>query len=412
MAVILDARYSKDEILEAYLNEIYLGRRGSIAITGVGEAARHYFGKEVADLDLAESATLAGMIKAPNAYSPFRNPERAMQRRDLVLQLMREEGKIDDAALRAALAEPVTSRAPASTIRTKAPHFVDFVKGELAERYGQQLKTEGLQIYTTLDVDLQQAGQRAVTRGPRRTREEVPAARAGVEGGAAPGRAHRRSSRRRARVRALVGGRDYRALAVQPRDAGAPAAGQPLQAVRLSRRLLAPRPADPPVTPATILRGLADHRRVGPEDRRGAVDAAQLRRRLPRADVGAPGARALDQHPDGARRRSRRGSPTCSAPRRRRGSARGCGPIPPSPSAPSRSRRWRSPARTPSSPTAASRVAPNAIVGVMTGDGTVLDRKATALHARAAGRRRLPRGFASCAAPSTAARPRGARGRA
>ena len=76
MATILDARYSKDEILEAYLNEIYLGRRGSIGITGVGEAARYYFGKEVSDLDLAESATLAGMIRAPNAYSPFRNPER------------------------------------------------------------------------------------------------------------------------------------------------------------------------------------------------------------------------------------------------------------------------------------------------------------------------------------------------
>ena len=101
MAVVLDARYSKDEILEAYLNEIYLGRRGSIAITGVGEAARYYFGKEVSDLDLAESATLAGMIRAPNAYSPFRNPERTRERRDLVLRLMLEEGKIDEAALRA-----------------------------------------------------------------------------------------------------------------------------------------------------------------------------------------------------------------------------------------------------------------------------------------------------------------------
>ena len=99
MAVILDARYSKDEILETYLNEIYLGRRGAIAITGVGEAARYYFGKEVADLDLAESATIAGMIRAPNAYSPFRNPERTRERRNLILRLMREEGRIDEAAL-------------------------------------------------------------------------------------------------------------------------------------------------------------------------------------------------------------------------------------------------------------------------------------------------------------------------
>jgi penicillin-binding protein 1B len=110
MAVVLDARYSKDEILETYLNEIYLGRRGSIAITGVGEAARHYFGKEVSDLDLAESATLAGMIRAPNAYSPFRNPDRTRERRNLILKLMREEGRIDEAAMQAAMEEALTPR--------------------------------------------------------------------------------------------------------------------------------------------------------------------------------------------------------------------------------------------------------------------------------------------------------------
>ena len=179
-------------------------------MTGVGEAARYYFGKEVADLDLAESATLAGMIRAPNAYSPFRNPERARQRRDLVLRLMREEGKIDEAALagRAGGAGHARSprRGPHATRRTSWTSS----RRELAERYGQQLQTEGLQIYTTLDVDLQQAGQRAVTRGPREPREDVPAAR----------RRRRRRRRCRARsscsspqtggVRALVGGRDYR----------------------------------------------------------------------------------------------------------------------------------------------------------------------------------------------------------
>jgi penicillin-binding protein 1B len=133
MAVILDARYSKDEILEAYLNEIYLGRRGAIAVTGVGEAARYYFGTEVSDLDLAESATLAGMIRAPNAYSPLRNPERARQRRDLVLRLMLEEGKIDEATMRAATAEPITPKTRVED-RTRAPHFVDFVKGGSSRR--------------------------------------------------------------------------------------------------------------------------------------------------------------------------------------------------------------------------------------------------------------------------------------
>jgi penicillin-binding protein 1B len=208
MALILDARYSKDEIFEAYLNEIYLGQHGSIAVTGVGEASRFYFGKPVADLDLAGSATLAGMIKAPNVYSPARNPEKAKQRRDLVLRLMREEGRIDEAALQQALAEPVSTRSRRPE-RTIAPHFVDFVKSELAERYGQKLKTEGLQIYTTLDVDLQQAGQRAVTEGlatlEKNYRRLAAAAREGPLQGALIGLEPETGA-----VRAFVGGRDYR----------------------------------------------------------------------------------------------------------------------------------------------------------------------------------------------------------
>jgi len=208
MALILDARYSKDEIFEAYLNEIYLGQHGSISVTGVGEAARYYFGKQVEDLGLAESATLAGMIKAPNVYSPARNPEKARQRRDLVLRLMREERKIDDAALQQALAEPLSthSRQPERTI---APHFVDFVKAELAERYGQKLKTEGLQIYTTLDVDLQQAGQRAVAEGlaglEKTYHRLAVASKQGPLQGALIGLEPETGA-----VRAFVGGRDYR----------------------------------------------------------------------------------------------------------------------------------------------------------------------------------------------------------
>jgi penicillin-binding protein 1B len=208
LALILDARYSKDEIFEAYLNEIYLGREGSVNVTGVGEAARHYFGKEAADLDLAESATVAAIIKAPNVYSPLRSPDRTRQRRDLVLRMMREEKKITDAELQAALAEPMRSQTR-RRVRTVAPHFVDFVKAELEEKYGEKLKTEGLQIYTTLDVDLQQAGQRAVTDGLAslekkygrlaRASKETPLQGALIMLEPQTGA-----------VRVLVGGRDYR----------------------------------------------------------------------------------------------------------------------------------------------------------------------------------------------------------
>jgi penicillin-binding protein 1B len=208
LAVILDARYSKDEIFEAYLNEIYLGQYGSIAVNGVGEASRHYFGKEASDLDLAESATIAAMIKAPNAYSPLHNPVRARQRRDLVLRLMREEKRIDDAALAQALQEPVVSLSRAQS-RTSAPHFVDFVKGELEARFGQQLKTEGLQIYTTLDVDLQRAAQRSVTQGlaaleKNYRRLAVNAKEEPIQGALIV------LEPRTGAVKAFVGGRDYR----------------------------------------------------------------------------------------------------------------------------------------------------------------------------------------------------------
>ena len=250
MAVILDARYSKEEILEAYLNEIYLGRRGGVAITGVGEAARYYFGSEVSDLDLAQSATLAGMIRAPNAYSPFRSPERTKQRRDLVLHLMREEGKIDDAALRAALAEPVTPTARVEE-RTRAPHFVDFVKSELADRYGHELETEGLQVYTTLDVDLQQAAQRSITQGlenlEKTYRRLASASKEAPLQGALIVLQPQTGG-----VRALVGGRDYRLSQFN----------RVTQAHRQPGSLFKPfvylaafsrRDLDPPITPATIL---------------------------------------------------------------------------------------------------------------------------------------------------------------
>jgi penicillin-binding protein 1B len=208
LSLILDARYSKDEIFEAYLNEIYLGREGSIAITGVGEAARHYFGKEAQDLDLAESATIAGMIRAPNTYSPLRNPDRARQRRDLVLKLMREEKRIDERQLAEALEEPLDSSSrPAS--RTIAPHFVDLVKSELSEKYGEKLKTEGLQIYTTLDVDLQEAAQKAVSGGLERLEKQYRRLAAAAKEAPLQG-ALIVLEPRTGLVRALVGGRDYK----------------------------------------------------------------------------------------------------------------------------------------------------------------------------------------------------------
>ena len=373
MAVILDARYSKDEILEAYLNEIYLGRRGSIAVTGVGEAARYYFGKEVADLDLAESATLAGMIRAPNAYSPFRSAERTRQRRDLVLHMMLEEGKISDAEMRAAIAEPVTPRTRVEE-RTKAPHFVDYVKAELAERYGQQLQTEGLQIYTTLDVDLQQAAQRAVSQGLEgleKTFRRLASKGAPLQGALIVVEPQTGS------VRALVGGRDYR-LSQFNRVTQAHRQPGSLFKPFVYLAAFARRDLEPPITPATILQDTpitiewgqkTDEESWTPRNYDGEYHGAMSARQAVERSINIPTVRV---------------SLTAGLPYVL-GAAKAAGIT-------SRLRGYPSvalgafeisPMEIASAYAAFANsgiaVARNAIVGVMTGDGTVLDRKSTEL---------------------------------
>ena len=375
MAVILDARYSKDEILEAYLNEIYLGRRGAVAITGVGEAARYYFGTEVSDLDLAQSAMLAGMIRAPNAYSPFRSPDRTRQRRDLVLHLLREEGKIDEAALRAALAEPVT---PLTRIeeRTRAPHFVDFVKGELADRYGHELETEGLQIYTTLDVDLQQAAQRSITQGlenlEKTYRRLASASREAPLQGALIVLEPQTGG-----VRALVGARDYR-LSQFNRVTQAHRQPGSLFKPFVYLAAFARRDLDPPITAATILMDTpitvewgqkTDEEMWTPRnydnDYRGPMSARQALERsinIPtvRVSLAAGLGYVLGAARDAGIGSRLRGYPSV---------ALGAFEISPMEIAGAYSVFANS----------GVRVAPNAIVGVMTGDGRVLDRKAATL---------------------------------
>jgi penicillin-binding protein 1B len=105
MAIVAEQRYSKEQILEHYLNEIYLGQSGAKGIFGVAEAAQFYFGKQLADLTVSETALRAGMIRAPNANSPFRSPMRAQGRRDAVLAAMAEHGRSPPRG-RAARAEP------------------------------------------------------------------------------------------------------------------------------------------------------------------------------------------------------------------------------------------------------------------------------------------------------------------
>jgi penicillin-binding protein 1B len=167
MALILETRASKDEILELYLNEVYLGQRGSFAIHGVAEAARLFFGKDVGNLTLAEAATVAGVIQSPPALSPFNAPQRARDRRNVVLQAMVDADYISGDAATRASHEPMMVVARA--LDAEAPHFVDAVGETLASQFGQLTAgTQGLDVYTTLDLHLQRVAEDAVREGLKR----------------------------------------------------------------------------------------------------------------------------------------------------------------------------------------------------------------------------------------------------
>ncbi len=167
-AIALELHYSKDEILEAYLNEVYLGQRGPVAVSGVGEASRIFFGADVRDIDLPRSALLAGMIRNPGGYNPRRHPREARARRDLVLGLMAERGDIDATALGKARAAPlgIAERSEASG---RSPWVEDYL-ADAIEQFSPEAvpSSSGHSIFTTFDPAIQRAAQEALTAGLER----------------------------------------------------------------------------------------------------------------------------------------------------------------------------------------------------------------------------------------------------
>ncbi|HEV2578201.1 MAG TPA: transglycosylase domain-containing protein [Acidobacteriaceae bacterium] len=162
----LEARFTKQQIFEMYANEINLGQRGSFAINGFGEAAQAYFGKDLRQLDVAECALLAGMIQRPNYFSPYKHPDRAMERRNVVLDSMVETGAITASQAERAKAEPL-GLAPPNVDGSEAPYFVDLVHDQILQRLGDTdvARSGSLRIYTSLDPALQAAATDAVEAG-------------------------------------------------------------------------------------------------------------------------------------------------------------------------------------------------------------------------------------------------------
>ncbi len=162
ISIILEHRFTKQQIFAMYANEIPLGQLGSFSVDGFGEAAQDYFGKDVSQLDLSECALLAGLIQSPSRLNPFRHKDRAIERRNLVLDSMVEIGAITKDQAENAKAEPLHLVA-ASVDESEAPYFVDLVHDQLTQRLGDRdFNREGLRIYTSLDPDLQRIATQAV----------------------------------------------------------------------------------------------------------------------------------------------------------------------------------------------------------------------------------------------------------
>ncbi|MCI0654905.1 MAG: penicillin-binding protein 1B, partial [Methylococcaceae bacterium] len=235
IAIILETRYSKDEILETYLNEIFLGQEGRRAIHGFGLASRYYFDRSLGDLELYQTALLVGLVKGASYYDPRRQPERARQRRNLVIDGMVALELITPAQAESAKQKPLEVSYRGRRATTQYPAFMDLVRRQLKEQYrDEDLTSEGLQILTTLEVPVQEALEYNAARTLRDLEKSNRTSQLQIAGVV--------TSREGGDIVALLGGRD-------PRFAG------------LNRALDIQRLIGSLVKPAVYLTALEDSRR-------------------------------------------------------------------------------------------------------------------------------------------------------
>ncbi len=231
MALLLELHYEKPDILEAYINEVYLGQAGARAIHGFGMAAQFYFGVPLSELTIEQSALLVALVKGPAYYDPRRRPERALERRNLVLTLLEQDGMLTPDQAVVARGRPLGVIDKPSYSTNRYPAFIDLVKRQLATDYQQEdLQSEGLQIFTTLDPQLQEQTEKTLKStlaALQRNQQETPLQGAVIVTGSESGE-----------VAALVGG-------AEPKFSG------------FNRALDAVRPIGSLVKPAIYLTALA-----------------------------------------------------------------------------------------------------------------------------------------------------------
>src|SRR5690242_15376897 len=169
----LEQKFSKQQIFEFYANWVDLGQRGSFTISGFAEASRAYFNKDLKEINLPEAALIAGLIQAPSNLSPYRHPERALERRNLVLDAMEDTHTITPAQAAKAKAAPL-KLAPPNVEASDAPYFVDLVRDQLISRMNEhEMNDQAYRIYTTLDPNLQRVAAQAVESGTEYVDKEV-----------------------------------------------------------------------------------------------------------------------------------------------------------------------------------------------------------------------------------------------
>ncbi len=208
MSLLLERHYTKEEILETYLNEIYLGQNGIMGIYGIGQGSWFYFGKPPNEMTMGESALLAGIIRSPNTLSPQKNLKKAILRRNLVLERLFSEQKITLRQYVQARAETVSGRKVRERLNA-APYFVDEIRQRLAAAYpGDLLNSGGLRIFTSLDVELQRIAEEKLRDGLQMLERQYPHLKR-----AEPERQLQGAlvaiDPRSGEIRALVGGRSY-----------------------------------------------------------------------------------------------------------------------------------------------------------------------------------------------------------
>ena len=205
MAVLLEVHYDKQEILETYLNEIYLGQDRDRAVHGVGLAAQHYFGKQVGQLTVAESAMLVGIVKGPAVYDPYRHAQRALERRNLVLREMRDLNYLTVEQYSAARSASLGVGTRAGMGTSPFPAFLQLVQRQLRRDYADaDLRSEGLRVFSTLDPRTQAAAERALSRRLTEFDRQKRFGEPGLEGAIVV------TDTQSGEVEALVGARDPR----------------------------------------------------------------------------------------------------------------------------------------------------------------------------------------------------------